>query len=44
MIMCDASDCAVGAILGQRREKIFKAIYYTRWTLNDGQLNYMEMY
>ena len=28
--MCDASDYAIGAVLGQRIEKIFKAIYYSR--------------
>ena len=38
--MCDASDYAVGAVLGQRRDKIFRAIYYSSWTLNDSQLNY----
>ena len=27
-IMCDASDYVVGAVLGQRREKIFRAIYF----------------
>ena len=27
-IMCDASDYAMGSILGQRIEKIFKAIYH----------------
>ena len=27
-LMCDASDFAVGAILGQRKEKVFYAIYY----------------
>ena len=27
-IMCDASDNAMGAVLGKRTEKIFKAIYY----------------
>ncbi|XP_073025060.1 uncharacterized protein [Primulina eburnea] len=27
-LMCDASDYAVGAALGQRRDKMFKAIYY----------------
>ena len=26
-IMCDASDYAMGAVLGQRTEKIFRAIY-----------------
>ena len=34
-IMCDASDYAVGAILGQSREKIFKAIYYSSRTIED---------
>ena len=28
-IMCDASDYAVKAVLGQRRDKIFRAIYYS---------------
>ena len=27
-IMCDASDFAMGAVLGQKDEKVFKAIYY----------------
>ena len=27
-IMCDASDYAMGAVLGQRTENIFKDIYY----------------
>ena len=26
-IMCDVSDYAMGAVLGQRKDKIFKAIY-----------------
>ena len=34
-IMCDASDYAMGAVLGQRTEKIFKAIYYAKNTLNE---------
>ena len=38
--MCDASDYAVGAILGQRRENIFKPIYYASKTLNETQENY----
>ncbi|XP_024011402.1 uncharacterized protein LOC112086662 [Eutrema salsugineum] len=29
-IMCDASDFAVGAVLGQRKEKKLHAIYYAR--------------
>ena len=39
-LMCDASDYAIGAVLGQKREKIFQVIYYARRTLNDAQLNY----
>jgi len=39
-IMCDASDYAVGAILGQRVEKLPHVIYYASMTLNDAQLNY----
>ncbi|KAJ0520261.1 putative nucleotidyltransferase, Ribonuclease H [Helianthus annuus] len=39
-IMCDASDFAVGAILGQRREKRFHPIYYASKTLNDAQEHY----
>ena len=34
-IMCDASDYAMGTVLGQRTEKIFKAIYYSRKTFNE---------
>ena len=39
-IMCDASNYAVGAVLGQRRDKVFHAIYYASRTLSDAQLNY----
>ena len=39
-IMCDASDFAMGAVLGQRKEKIFRAIYYARKTFNEAQENY----
>ena len=38
--MCDASDYAMGAILGQRTKKIFKAIYYASKTFNEAQENY----
>ena len=34
-IMCDASDFAMGAVLGQKAEKVFKAIYYARKTFNE---------
>ena len=39
-LMCNASDFLVGAVLGQRKEKVFYAIYYASRTLNDAQLNY----
>ena len=39
-IMCDVSDYAMGAVLGQRIEKIFKAIYYASKTFNEAQENY----
>ncbi|KAL4297838.1 hypothetical protein GQ457_12G015800 [Hibiscus cannabinus] len=39
-LMCDASDYAVGAVLGQRKGKIFHPIYYASRTLNDAQVNY----
>jgi hypothetical protein len=39
-IMCDALDYAVGAVLGQRIDKLPHVIYYTSRTLNDTQLNY----
>jgi hypothetical protein len=39
-IMCDASDFAIGAVLGQRVHKIPHVIYYASKTLNDAQRNY----
>ena len=39
-LMCDASDEAVGAVLGQRRDKKFQPIYYASRTLTDPQRNY----
>ncbi|WRX31367.1 Reverse transcriptase domain - like 10 [Theobroma cacao] len=39
-LMCDASDYAVGAVLGQRKDKIFHSIYYANMTLNEAQKNY----
>ncbi|KAL4296425.1 hypothetical protein GQ457_12G013270 [Hibiscus cannabinus] len=39
-IMCDASDYAVGAVLGQRKDKKPYAIYYASKTLNSAQMNY----
>ena len=34
-LMCDASDFAIGAVLGQKRERIFQVIYYASKTLNE---------
>ncbi|GJR20939.1 putative nucleotidyltransferase, ribonuclease H [Tanacetum coccineum] len=39
-LMCDASDFAVGAVLGQRIDGKFKPIYYASKTLNDAQAHY----
>ena len=39
-IMCDVSDYAMGAVLWQRTEKIFKAIYHANKTFNEAQDNY----
>ncbi|CAN6586227.1 unnamed protein product [Malus baccata var. baccata] len=39
-LMCDASDYAIGAVLGQRNNKQPHVIYYASRTLNDAQLNY----
>ena len=39
-IMCDASDYAMGAVLGQKANKVFKAIYYSSKTFNEAQENY----
>nr|GFC53378.1 reverse transcriptase domain-containing protein [Tanacetum cinerariifolium] len=39
-LMCDASDYAVGAVLGQRVEKHFRPIHYASKTLNQAETNY----
>ncbi|KAD6119077.1 hypothetical protein E3N88_10348 [Mikania micrantha] len=39
-LMCDASDFAVVAVLGQRKDKHFHPIYYASKTLDDAQENY----
>ncbi|KAD4888160.1 hypothetical protein E3N88_20233 [Mikania micrantha] len=39
-LMCDASDFAVGAVLGQRVDKDFHPIYYASKTLDAAQENY----
>jgi len=39
-IMCDASDYAVGAVLGQTKDKMHHAIAYASKTMTETQLNY----
>ncbi|GKC39642.1 reverse transcriptase domain-containing protein [Tanacetum coccineum] len=39
-LMCDVSDFAVGAVLGQRKGKHFHPIHFARKTLNKAQQNY----
>nr|GEU34980.1 reverse transcriptase domain-containing protein [Tanacetum cinerariifolium] len=39
-IMCDASDFAVGAVLGQRIEKHFRPIHYASKTMTQAESNY----
>jgi hypothetical protein len=39
-IMCDASDYAVGAVLGQKKKGRVHAVYYASKTFNGAQLNY----
>ena len=41
--MCDSSDFAVCAVLGQRIDKKLTAICYASKTLAGAQLNYMTM-
>lgn len=38
--MCDASEYAVGAVLGQRKTKMFHDIHYASKVLNEAQINY----
>nr|GEX22305.1 DNA-directed DNA polymerase [Tanacetum cinerariifolium] len=39
-LMCDASEFAIGAVLGQRHEKHFKPIHYASKTMTDAESNY----
>nr|GEW85975.1 reverse transcriptase domain-containing protein [Tanacetum cinerariifolium] len=39
-LMCNASDFAVGAVLGQRIEKHFRPIHYASKTMNEAESNY----
>nr|GEZ16846.1 reverse transcriptase domain-containing protein [Tanacetum cinerariifolium] len=42
-LMCDASDFAIGAVLGKRHEKHFKPIHYASKTMTDAESNYTTM-
>ncbi|XP_070004307.1 uncharacterized protein [Nicotiana sylvestris] len=39
-LMCNASKVMVGAVLGQRINKIFHLVYYASKTMNSAQVNY----
>ncbi|GJZ32180.1 reverse transcriptase domain-containing protein [Tanacetum coccineum] len=39
-IMCDASDYAIGAVLGQRIKKHFRPIHYASKTMTEAESNY----
>nr|GEX06841.1 reverse transcriptase domain-containing protein [Tanacetum cinerariifolium] len=42
-IMCDASDFAVGAVLGQQKTKHFQPIHYASKTMTNAQVHYTTM-
>nr|GEW04485.1 reverse transcriptase domain-containing protein [Tanacetum cinerariifolium] len=39
-LMCDASDFAIGAVLGRRQEKHFRPIHYASKTMTEAESNY----
>ncbi|GJV74371.1 reverse transcriptase domain-containing protein [Tanacetum coccineum] len=39
-LMCDASDFAIGAVLGKRHEKHFRPIHYASKTMNEAESHY----
>ncbi|GJU26810.1 reverse transcriptase domain-containing protein [Tanacetum coccineum] len=39
-LMCDASDFAIGAVLGQRKTKHFQPIHYASKTMTEAQIHY----
>ncbi|GJW35811.1 reverse transcriptase domain-containing protein [Tanacetum coccineum] len=39
-LMCDASDFAIGAVLGQRKMKHFQPIHYASKTITEAQIHY----
>ncbi|GKD61027.1 reverse transcriptase domain-containing protein, partial [Tanacetum coccineum] len=40
LLMCDASDFAIGAVLGQRHEKQFRPIHYASKTMKEAESHY----
>nr|GEW70933.1 reverse transcriptase domain-containing protein [Tanacetum cinerariifolium] len=42
-LMCDASDFAIGAVLGQHQEKHFRIIHYASKTMTEAESNYTTM-
>ncbi|GKA43233.1 reverse transcriptase domain-containing protein [Tanacetum coccineum] len=42
-LMCDASDFAIGAVLGQRHEKHFRPIHYASKTISEAESHYTTM-
>ncbi|GKB76036.1 reverse transcriptase domain-containing protein [Tanacetum coccineum] len=42
-LMCDASDFAIGAVLGQRHEKHFRPIQYASKIMNEAESHYTTM-
>ncbi|GJV02816.1 reverse transcriptase domain-containing protein [Tanacetum coccineum] len=42
-LMCDASDFAIGAVLGQHHEKHFRPIHYASKTMNEAESHYTTM-
>ncbi|GJS59413.1 reverse transcriptase domain-containing protein [Tanacetum coccineum] len=42
-LMCDASDFAIGAVLGQRHEKHFNPIHYVSKTMTEAESRYTTM-
>nr|GEY55890.1 reverse transcriptase domain-containing protein [Tanacetum cinerariifolium] len=39
-LLCDASDYAIGAVLGQRKSKHFQPIHYASKTMTEAQIHY----
>ncbi|GKB97727.1 reverse transcriptase domain-containing protein [Tanacetum coccineum] len=42
-LMCDASDFAIGVVLGQHHEKHFRTIHYDSKTMNEAESHYTTM-